>query len=111
MKLQNRIVIALSYFFCALNCFVVWVASLLSISNNDRSIVILGIIMAVMVPISFIDPRPQAQNSIAACSSIFLHFLFDSLVAILFQLWWLVPVFIPETILLIALYHFVKRQK
>lgn len=110
MKLQNRIVIAASYFFCSLNCFIVWAASFLPVANHDGSIVILGILMAVMVPISYVDPRPQAQSNIAALSSIFLHFLFNSLVAILFRLWWLVPVFVPETILLIVLYTFVKRK-
>lgn len=111
MKLRNRIVIAVSFFFCALNCIIAWGISLTSVSNYDKSVGVLGIIMIVMIPISLIDPREQMQNSLAALSSIFLHFLFNLLVTVLFSLWWLVFVFVPETVLLIVLFYLVRRHK
>lgn len=64
--------------------------------------------MSIMIPVSLIDPRIQMQNNLAAVATIILHFLFNLLVAILFSLVWLFPIFIFETGLLIVFYIFKK---
>ena len=111
MKPQNRIVIAASYFFCALNCFIAWVVSFVSNASIDKSIVFLGIIMLVLIPVSFIDPRTRMRNNFAAVASIILHFLFNLLIAILFSLIWFFPLFVFETSLLIVIYFFLGKGK
>lgn len=100
-KLRNNIVIGICFFFCAINCIIAWIFSLASGAGDDNSILVLGIIMAIMIPVSIIDPREEMQSSLAVVCYIFMHILFNILVIILYSYYWLFLLFIPETAMLI----------
>ena len=73
---KNQIVIGLSYFFCAFNCAMLGIASLLLVSNPDVSLFVIGLVFLAMVPISMFDPRKEMQGKQAAVFAILLHILF-----------------------------------
>lgn len=107
MKRHNQIIISVCYFFCALNCIIAWFFTFVPNSGADKSIIILGMIMLVMIPVAIIDPRVQhMQTKTAFLLSISLHILLNLLVLIMFSLWWLIPVLVVELLILFLVHYF-----
>ena len=106
---KNQIVIGLSYFFCAFNCAMLGIASLLLASNPDVSLFVIGLVFLAMVPISMFDPRKEMQGKQAAVFAILLHILFNVLISILCFRLWLAVLYVPEAIVLLTLLFVRKR--
>lgn len=98
---KNQIIIGASYFFCAANCIAYWISSLFFEPANDNSVLILGAILVIMVPISVLDPREQMRSNLAVFFSIFLLCLLSLLISVLYSCWWIMVASIPETVFLI----------
>lgn len=97
---KNQIVIGASYCFCAANCIAYWISSLISESGNDNSILILGAILIIMIPVSVLDPREEMRSNLAVLFSVFLLCLLSLLISVLYSCWWIMVASIPEIIIL-----------
>ncbi|MGN0315445.1 MAG: hypothetical protein ACI4EG_11760 [Fusicatenibacter sp.] len=108
-KSKNRIIIGACYGLSAVNCIVAWLTSLSASSDKDSSIIILGIILLIMIPVSVSDPRAEMQNNFAVCAGIIMHILIDIMVSLFWRYWWILLISTVETIILICLF-FAHRQ-
>lgn len=101
-KTRNKIVTGACFGFCAIHCIIIQIVSM--ISGTDEDIIILGIIMAVNVPLSVADERPKMLEDSAVWTRIFMHTLFNIMVSYLWWCWWLLPLSAVETIILICFF-------
>lgn len=108
-KSKNSIIIGACYGLSAVNCIVAWLTSLIVRTDKDTSIIILGIILLIMIPVSLSDPRAEMRNSFAVWAGIIMHILMDIMVSLFCRYWWILLISAVETIILIYLF-FAHRQ-
>lgn len=110
---RHQIVIGLSYSFCAFNCIVIGLASIIVASAPDISLFGLGLIFMIMAPISVLDPKKEMQGRQAAICAVVLHILFNILISIFCLHLWLAILYIPEAAVLLALEftHHISKHK
>lgn len=99
------IVIGTSFAFCSINCFIARTRILSLSSNSGSTLLALGLIMAIMVPISVVDPREQMRSKRTARFYIAMHLLFGTVITVLFSCYWLILPIIVETTILLALFY------
>ena len=110
-KLRNRGIIAICYSLNAIHCFIGYIATLLNITCGDTSIVFLGIVLALMVPLAVFDDRAKMTGATAVWIAIVLHTVLDFCITILSACYFLMYLSILETILMIFVCWKTKKRK
>lgn len=103
-KLRNKRAIAICYSLNAIHCFIGYIATLWGVTSGDKSIVFLGILLALMVPLTVFDDRPQMTRTVAVWITIVLHSVLDLCIILLSACYWLAYLSVFETILIISGY-------
>ena len=100
-KLRNKRAIAICYLLNAIHCFIGYIAMLCGVTSGDKSIVFLGILLAIMVPLTVFDDRPQMTGTVAVWLAIVLHSFLDIWIILLSACYWLACISAMETTLII----------
>ena len=106
---KRKKTIASCYALNAVHCLISYLAIILRISNGDRSILFLGAILTIMIPLSILDIRKEMSGSFAVWTSIILHTILDCVIVILSASCWIGYLSVIETIFLIL--YWKKRSK
>ena len=104
---KNLLLICLSYGFTGINFIL---SGIISNETYSKILILFGIIMLCMVPISYIDKRKEMQGKFYAIACCLMHFLLSLLVSV-FLLWWVILLYIGEIIITFSIFIFQKRRK
>lgn len=108
-KTRNKIIIGAFYGFSAANCIVAWLTSLTACPDKDSSIIILGIILLIMVPLSITDTRKEMLSNFSAWMGIIMHVWLGFMLSFLY--WWMFPASVVEAVILICLFFTLRQNK
>ncbi len=103
---RNKTIIALSYGFTSINLFICWLSRLFSPTGNELSLLLFAAVIAIMVPISILEPRQEMCSPVVAYCAIAATFLLNVLMSIFLAIWWVSLLsFIQTTVLLILVFY------
>lgn len=111
-KMKTKLVICLCYGITAINYIAMWLLPLESVVKGNGSILAVGIINLVMVPVSALENRKEMNGILAATLSITMHFMLGLVLSYVYLNGIMLCVSIVETALLIVfLLGYRKRNK
>jgi len=106
---KNKRIIAACYALNALHCFIGYLSALLEVTRNDTSIILFGILLVAMIPLSILDTRPSMTGKAAVWITIALHTVLDCIITILSACYLIGYLSVLETIIIVIVCYKGKR--